>query len=548
MFLLRCAGQVPPPGGDIDRDPPRIIRTEPDTNTVRVETDRIVLEFSEYVDRRSVEQSIFISPYPGTVEYDWSGTEVTVLFSSPLRAHRTYVVSVGTDVIDRRERNRMAAGFSLAFSTGDSIDQGFISGRVFDEKPDGVLIFAYPLDSLDADTLNPGTLKPEYVTQTGHGGTFTLSNLRLGRYRVIAVRDEYHDYLYGKQIDRYGVPLGDVALAPDRPHVDGLRMRLAVEDTSRPFVSSARITPYGILQVRFSEPIDSLSLVQAEFDVRDTISGRSIPLDAWYLQPMDSSTVALLPAAPLDSGTVVRISARRLTDRAGNILDSLNAAGVATVGARADTSAPGWRLPGIADSARGISLSRPLQVVFTEPVQKAAAAAFTLADTGGRPVMLNPAWLNPVELLLTPDRALLSGSRYDLRVVLDSIRDLHGNARRDSTAQIRFVTMDMKRTGTIEGWVRDSTGKGEVTVVAQSVQSVETAERRIHLAGPGAFAIQDLPEGFYALWAFRDEDRSGGYSPGLPYPFRPSEPFAVSADTVKVRARWGVEGVVLKLR
>ena len=35
-------------------------------------------------------------------------------------------------------------------------------------------------------------------------------------------------------------------------------------------------------------------------------------------------------------------------------------------------------------------------------------------------------------------------------------------------------------------------------------------------------------------------------SPGRPYPFLPSEPFTVGSDTVKVRARWTVEGVSLR--
>ena len=133
----------------MDTIPPAIIRTVPDTNATHVSTSAIELEFSEYVDRRSVEESIFISPYLGKLEFDWGTTDVTVRFPDTLRRNTTYVVSIGTDVIDIRARNRMAQGFTLAFTTGDSLDQGSIRGRVFDEHPDGVMMFAYNLAGIN---------------------------------------------------------------------------------------------------------------------------------------------------------------------------------------------------------------------------------------------------------------------------------------------------------------------------------------------------------------------------------------------------------------
>ena len=156
MFLfgtlfITCAGEVFPTGGPPDLVPPAVVRTSPDSAAVHVRTQIIDLEFSKYVDRRSVEESIFISPYPGELEFDWSGREVTIHLQDTLRANRTYVVNVGTDVTDLHS-NRMASGFTLAFSTGDSIDRGFISGRVYDDKPEGVMIFAYALSGMRTDT------------------------------------------------------------------------------------------------------------------------------------------------------------------------------------------------------------------------------------------------------------------------------------------------------------------------------------------------------------------------------------------------------------
>ena len=240
VMLLSCAGQIAPPGGPVDVVPPEVIRTVPDTNAVRVETNSIELEFSKYVDRRSVEESIFISPYVGDLEFDWSGTSVAVRFTQSLRRNTTYVVNIGTDVKDRRAGNRMARGFTLAFASGDSIDRGAIGGRVYDEKPEGVMIFAYALGGINADTLNPATTRPDYIMQTGLRGTYSLSHLAYNRYRVFAVRDQYRDLVYDKQTDQCGVTSEDVVLSAQRPEVHEVNFKLSEEDTTRPFLTAAR--------------------------------------------------------------------------------------------------------------------------------------------------------------------------------------------------------------------------------------------------------------------------------------------------------------------
>ncbi|MEX0602158.1 MAG: Ig-like domain-containing protein, partial [Bacteroidota bacterium] len=216
IILVSCAGQVPPQGGPVDTEPPFITTTFPADYSTGFTGDRIVLEFNEYVDRSSVQQSVFISPDVGSLEFDWSGREVEILFFEPLRDNSTYVVNVGTDVVDIRNRNRMAEAATLAFSTGTTIDPGMIEGFIVPRKRgderSGVMIFAYQVDGLESDTLDPTRVKPDYVTQTGTEGRFVLRHLRLGRYRIVAVRDEFRNLLYDRETDDFGVPAFEPAL------------------------------------------------------------------------------------------------------------------------------------------------------------------------------------------------------------------------------------------------------------------------------------------------------------------------------------------------
>lgn len=547
VLLGACAGQIPPAGGPVDTTPPEIVRTEPDSNAVNVQTNAIVLEFSEYVERRSVEESIFLSPYAGELEFEWSGREVTIAFPETLRSNTTYVMNVGTDVVDLRARNRMAHGFTLAFSTGDSIDKGAINGRVFDEKPEGVMLFAYALGERRPDTLDPATTKPDYIMQTGKDGSFTFAHIRFDTYRVIAVRDMYRNLLYDRQIDQYGVTTRDVTINERTPQAGGLWFRLSAEDTTKPFL--VRVSPLTNrhLLLRFSEPLDSTGLLHARVTIEDTLTRGQVGVQLQSLVHPDSVLANVLTATPLDSGATYRLTVENVFDKAGNSIDATNASFVFTGIGAPDTVFPVVELVDLPDSAKEIPLDASFLVRFSEPVQQAPIpSAVTLSDSAKSAAAISFRWLSASSLSLVPARSLQTKMWYTFTIVLDSVRDFAGNHLRDSVRMIRFQTLDLKTTGSIEGTVADAdttSPSGEIVLTATKVASTPPVRRTVRLPRPGKFSMSALPEGRYTLDAFRDRDSSRTYSYGRPFPFQPSERFTVYPDTVKVRARWAVEGV-----
>jgi hypothetical protein len=251
----------------------------------------------------------------------------------------------------------------------------------------------------------------------------------------------------------------------------------------------------------------------------------------------------------MDSGASYRLTVRTFADRAGNLIDTLHASADFTGSVTPDTVKPHLTLS-VKDSARGISPALPLRITFSEPVDSIPLhRAVTLSDTGKRPVDSELRWLTPVELTLHPRADLQFNSWYRLQVVLDSVRDLEGNAIGDSTLVVRYLTVDLRTTGTVEGSVTDARKeRGRIVVTAVSADAGEARKKSAVLPEPGPFLLERLSEGMYGLNAFRDADSSGAYSYGLPFPFKPSERFTVYQDTVKVRARWGVQGVVIPLK
>lgn len=548
--MISCAGQIPPSGGPPDRIPPTVIRTFPDSNAVRVSTDRIILEFSKYVDRRSVEESIFISPYLGEMEYAWSGEEVTMRFKDKLRPRTTYVVNVGTDVVDLREHNRMASGFTLAFSTGDSIDQGLVRGKVHDDRPEGVMIFAYQLDNIRPDTLDPSRARPDFIMQTGKAGDFTLSNLAMGTYRVFAVRDEYRNLIYDKEVDQIGMTSEDIILAGPRPRVEGVLFRLMREDTTCPFVTTASALTRRRVDLRFSEPLDSSRFSSAVFTITDTLTRRTIPIARAFWKQAQPPTVGIILAAPLDSPATYQVQATNVFDRAGNPLRTIGASTTFNGMLEADTLKPRLTILGMKDSSIAVLTDSSIPLEFSEPVEVAPVEhAVTLLDSLRRKVKYESRWDAPNRFILRPQRPLEPFAWYRLVVAMDSLENLRGGRYHDSTFILRFQTMDLRKTGGIEGKLVDNRNRGKGYVVrAQSVGLTPSYQRRVVLESPGGFAIPLLLEGKYTIFAIEDIDGSGNYNYGAPHPFTPAGRFAMYPDTVKVRARWGVEGVSLEFR
>ncbi|MDH4071337.1 MAG: Ig-like domain-containing protein, partial [Ignavibacteria bacterium] len=513
---------------------------------VRVQENIILLEFSEYVDRRSVEDAIFISPPVGDVEYDWSGKDLEILLPDTLRSNTTYVVTVGTDVIDQRAKNRMATGHTLAFSTGDSLDRGRMSGRVYDPKPEAVTLFAYRLDPLDADTLDPARVKPDYIMQTGRDGRFVFSSLAWGTYRLFAIRDEYRNLLYDRQLDQFGVFNRDIVLSADNPSVDIVQFQLTKEDTTNPFLSGVQPLDERQIRFRFSEPVRAPSFDLNNVSVVDTAVGESVPLRAAFLDPLDRSAGGILFGVPLTHNAVYRLSVTDVSDTAGWPIDPMNASLTFRASENPDTVAPVFSVISFADTILGFPVDRPMTFAFDEPVNRSVFAnGLTISDTGGGTVSLMPEWISPVKVQVRPAEKFRFARTYHLQIVMDSVIDLNGNARKDSVWGARFTTFNPDRSGELEGVTQDLnlSAAGPVVVTVRRIS--DRKESALVQDSPGKFHFPELAAGHFVVTAYRDEDSSGAYTFGLPFPFHPSERFVVGSDTVKVRPRWSVEGVSL---
>ena len=556
LLALSCANQVPPEGGPIDTSPPEIISTYPPPYTLFYSDHVLEFEFDKYVDHRSFEESIFISPFIPDLEFDWSGKHVGVTFRGTLRKNTTYVVNIGTDVKDLRSPpNRLAQAFTLAFSTGGTIDRGGIRGKVFPmtskDPAEGVMIFAYQLAHTNPDTINPRTLSPDYITQTGTGGNFYLRHLELGSYRIIAVRDEYRNLLYDPEADEFGVPPHDVLLTQQDTLLDNVLLQLAKEDTTAPRLIRAEAIDVHHVDIEFSEALDTSSAKPVIVSIADTLSGNHLKAVSVFPK-LPSLSSFMVVTDRQDSSKPYRITIDSAYDRVGLPIIQKSNFLVFMGSSIADTLLPAASVVGVQDSSRGVQLKPTILIQFSDAVQRSTFSnAIALNDTSNTGIPVSLDWLNDAACAVKVVGELASKTWYKLSIVTYNGLNWEGKRFHDSLKVVHFQSLDAEELSSIEGTVVNAitTEKAKsIVVVAEGLESKNEESYSTIADQKGNFLIQGIEEGRYVLHAFNDRNRNGKYDAGCPLPFAGSEQFNYATDTLKVRARWPLEGVTIELR
>jgi len=125
-----CARQAPPPGGPVDDIPPVLAAVSPGSLAVRVDVDApLVFTFSEKLDRRSFRSSLQLAPEIRIKDPSFKGERVIVRPESGW-PQDTLVVWTLLPALKDQHGVKLGQPLSGAFTTGDTIPQGWIHGQV----------------------------------------------------------------------------------------------------------------------------------------------------------------------------------------------------------------------------------------------------------------------------------------------------------------------------------------------------------------------------------------------------------------------------------
>ena len=537
VLLFGCAGQRPPTGGDFDTTPPEIINYSPENLTTNAKIDKIILEFNEYVDKRSVEESIFISPRINNYDFEWDGKTLEIILKEELQNNVTYVLRIGTDVVDLNNRNRMEKSFSLAFSTGPKIDNGVIHGKVYGEQNDGITIFAYR--NLNFDTLKISKIPPNFITQTGKDGTFEFTNLANGNYRIFAVKDEFRNLLYDTETDEIGISQNNILLTTPSSVSQFISFILFKEDTTKPRLIDVESVDKTKLKLIFSEPISDKALEKSIFYLLN-IKNEKIKNYSSPLLSKNSKEILLFDNFVEEN---FKIKVENIYDLFGNEINELISDKEVKLSNSIDTIKPEIIFSNLNDNH--LEKEDVIVLQFNEKISY---------DGSGTKIIKNEIIEIPFDYQFhLPSTIKIfpkennSNDSYKLILNSKSITDLSGNNLKDSILIFNFNYIDDDKYGSIKGIVKQTSNIFKKVVIVlekigekQKFYSSKIDERN-------EFSFERVLSGEYKLTYFIDENENLIFDKGKLFPFIHSEKYYEHNSKIKIRANWPLEGLILNL-
>ncbi|MEW6653824.1 MAG: Ig-like domain-containing protein [Bacteroidota bacterium] len=537
LTLAGCANQMAPTGGEVDKIPPEIIESYPKNRATNFSEDFIELQFSEYVDKLSVQNAVFISPaLQQGLTYDWSGKRVTIEFKDTLQLNTTYTVTIGTEVFDLNNRNKMVQPYVFAFSTGDKIDTAKISGKVYDSKVDGIMIYAYQTNG----EIDAAKQKPNYVSQVGKNGNYSLVGLRNGEYKVIAVRDYMLDMLYQKNDDEFGVQSNKIELTPKNTSVEHVDFFLSREDTIAPKLSAAFMKDRNHLVIEFSEGIDSSKLSAANFELIDSVSQKKILPKHFYKYDLKPNQF-YIAFEDTNSFKDYLLYANSFEDLNTN-KTSLDKIGFVYKTEKDTTVNKLLKVYGEMPGDK-VDFEKPIvKVQFVDGIDLDDVKSRTsIEDAKKNRIEFTAGKVDDALFNLNISAKLKPGTEYLVKFSAGKLKDLSFKSI-DTVYQFKFVTTTELDFGGLSGIVvsDDST----LVTVIESV----TSPKRVYQQKNdkmNKFDFRKVVPGKYLAWSYKDKNENGKYDIGSIMPFKYSEDFRFYNDTLNLRARWPVGDVII---
>lgn len=538
LLLSACAEVAPPPGGPIDKTTPQIVSTYPDNGAVNVGSlDKIVIAFSERIVRPVTGRSVFVSPrQKQEPKISWFADRIEITLRDSLQPDQTYLVSVASTVADLRG-NKLDSTITLAFSTGESLDSGTVSGYVTrDDKPlPNAYAVLYDLSSL-TDGLPLDSIPPDYVTLSNKDGYFSFGYLPPMEYRLLAFVDKNRNELFNPYREQFAVPDRPVVVG-GAELIDDLHLPLTSQDTTRPEILSATFTPDHLLRVRFGQAIP-LALLSAQPgnarlislpDTLDFMAGRAL-----VESHLETSDAVRLYFGSVPEGAY-RVEITYDAGVAPLLVDSLVVKAIEDKLPPAIVEfSPPDRPLFLRDIDMRLTVSEPLDTTRLTP------ETFLLLESDSLPVALKRQWLDPMHLQFSAD--LQAGRNYRLDIAEFDLVDLSGNALGDSLTTYNFSVLDTDSLGAIAG-------KLAVLVPGKTADDVlltfHRLDRRQSFDLPvrgREYRIQ-VPAGKYTISGFVDSNGNGRQDDGSIIPFAYSETRLTLPDTVAVRARFETAGI-----
>jgi len=192
LILVSCAQIVNPNGGERDLTPPQLLTTSPKNLSINFTKTTIQFKFNEFIQLNNPSEQIIISPpLENKPEFVNKGRLLEIKLKGRLLPNTTYTINFGNAIGDNKENN-VVKDFVYVLSTGTIIDSNYVIGKVenaFTNKPENdITVGLYYADGFNDSTSIK--FKPIYMAKTNENGLFSIKNLPVNNFKIIAFKDD----------------------------------------------------------------------------------------------------------------------------------------------------------------------------------------------------------------------------------------------------------------------------------------------------------------------------------------------------------------------
>jgi Bacterial Ig-like domain len=560
VSVWSCANIGRPSGGEKDSAGPEVLGVLPYPGTLYFNYKEIEFHFDEFIKPGNYKDEVFISPMPSVdPEVVVKNKVLRIKFLGPLRENTTYVVTLGTGIVDYNEGNKMGQSYTYAFSTGAVLDSLRFTGHVSDMWTGGpevnMRIMLFRADAIEVDEIK--AKRPEYLVTTDKEGKFDFKYLAPGEYKIYGVGDADNNARYtgiSEKIALAANPLivlkGGDSIAPK------VEMVAFFQDQDAPTAKSAKWSNAYTIHVEFSEPIrTSFGDDSLQIELSDTNGGNRKPLLIKRFRDHDTRHLYLHADVPRTQDYDLHFK---------GLLDSLGQLSEVKVRVAAQSQVREERNKWFEtpiNERRGHEFV--VHTLFKLPAQLDSSQV-QLLDTAGAPQEViwstdgfslrakSPTMLKPeltYTLRLKKNILMPDGKSLDTLVSFkmtfpnpDDYGTITGRVLADSTrpdARFQMILRGGQGTGLLaKARAMDKESKGKSSGAAAVVDRFE--ER---FAAPAPFHFVYLHPGNYSIDIIDDLDGNGVLTPGSLVPYRMPEKVYHQATPVDIKAKWDLKDV-----